>query len=147
MTLGTPVGPGTLNSTTWFVRVKPAAADRIGRSAAARDATTACAAASRARASARRWLASTARDCASSRDSRNVGGSCAAAPPGTASTTARSTNDRRSGTARLLGLVYRSALATRRRGQPGDEDVFGGRRAAGPLLGRAGGMARGQGAS
>src|SRR5688572_15939178 len=147
MTLGTPVGPGTLNSTTWFVRVKPAAADTIGRSAAARDATTACAAASRARASARRWLASTASDCASSSDSRNVGGSCAAAPPGTASTTARSTNDSRSGTARLLGLVYRSALAARRRGQPGDEHVFERRPAPGHLLAQARGIARVEDAS
>ena len=78
-----PTGDGTENGSTWLVRVYPAFAVTVGRSADSRMATPACAALSRARASAIRWLVSTAFDSASSRVSRSVGGPWAATLPTT----------------------------------------------------------------
>src|SRR5688500_15130149 len=71
---------------------------------------------------------------------------------------ARSTDNSRSGTVRLLGAVYRNALAAFlrvyrnavaafRRRQPGDEHVFERRPAPGHLLAQARGIARVEDAS
>src|SRR6185503_6672949 len=80
---------------------------------------------SRARASARRWLVSRARICASSNVSRSTGPSCAAAREANphAVNTSR-TSRRRSGTDVLLACLAEAARRRRRAREPGDEYVF-----------------------
>src|SRR6185503_11604711 len=80
---------------------------------------------SRARASARRWLVSRARICASSNVSRSTGPSCAAAREANphAVNTSR-TSRRRSGTDVLLACLAEAARRRRRARETGDEYVF-----------------------